>query len=127
MSEKLVDLISEYFDIGVAQGRAGRDYDNTAADAQRVLFEINDEIFKLGAEIKRLTRVATDRQYMMLAYTSMLGPIGLEVVSEWDKKGVTRFHASWGPDAVNLSGEERAKVLLDAHNQVESDNSEVSP
>lgn len=74
----------------------------------------------LKAEIKRLRRLATDRSYMMQAYANMLGPKGIEVVRMWDDKGVTRFHSSWGPEAANMTGEERAQALLDVEAQIET-------
>lgn len=125
MQSKLAELLHRYFELGVAEGREGRKHDTDAGDAQRVLSEIEAEIAKMNAEIKRLTRVAADRQYMMWAYASMMGPKGLEVIAAWDKKGVQRFHADWGPDAGKLTGEERAQVLLDAHNQIEAERAEA--
>lgn len=125
MQSNIAELLHRYFELGVAEGREGRTHDTEAGDAQRVLSEIEAEVSKLNAEIKRLTRVAADRQYMMWAYASMLGPKGLEVVAAWDKKGVQRFHADWGPDAGKLTGEERAQVLLDTHNRIEAERAEA--
>lgn len=60
----------------------------------------------------QMARIATDYRYMMEAYEIMLGPKALEVVAMWKDNGVKRFHASWGPDAAAMTGEERAQVLL---------------
>lgn len=68
---------------------------------------------ELEAELASANRTATDRAYMMQAYRSMLGPIGLQVAALWEKKGVKRQHTSWGPESRFLSGEERAQALLD--------------
>lgn len=77
-------------------------------------------------EIKKLSRIATDHRYMKEAYREMLGPIGLEVAKAWDKRGVTRQHTSWGPDAfTTLDGEGRAKVLLDTYNAIEEKRLEI--
>lgn len=76
--------------------------------------EMENRIAELEAEVKRLRTLATDRRYMMDAYRAMLGPKGLAVVERWEKNGVTRQHTYWGPDAANLTGEERAQVLIDA-------------
>lgn len=67
----------------------------------------------LEAENKRLSRLATDRLYMMEAYKAMLGPAGLQVVKTWEEMGVTRQHTSWGPEAHKLTGEERAQAILE--------------
>lgn len=71
------------------------------------------------AEVKRLNQIAVDRRYMMDAYKAMLGPIGLQVVKRWEEKGVTRQHTYWGPEAHLISGEDRAKALLDAESAAE--------
>lgn len=67
----------------------------------------------LEEEVKRLRRESTDRAYMLEAYGSMLGPTGLKVAEMWAEKHVKRVHHSWGPEAVNLTGEERAQLLLE--------------
>lgn len=71
-------------------------------------------IRRLHDEKCRLTRIATDRAYMMKAYRDMLGPNGLEVAEMWDRKGVLRQHTDWGPEAHLMTGEDRAQALLDA-------------
>lgn len=48
-NKKIVELLHEYFDLGVAEGREGRSHDTEASDAQRVLSEIEAEIAALSA------------------------------------------------------------------------------
>lgn len=43
-NQKLAELLHQYFELGVAEGRAGRKHDTEAGDAQRVLSEIEAEI-----------------------------------------------------------------------------------
>jgi len=71
------------------------------------------ELVELRKEVATVTRIATDRRYMMEAYYSMLGPLGREVADQWKANGVLRQHTSWGPEAWKLTGEERARLLLD--------------
>lgn len=59
--DRLRELVGEYFDLGYAEGVAGRDTDTMAGDAQRVLSEINGHIeaaesraLSLEEEVKRL-------------------------------------------------------------------------
>lgn len=44
ISERLTELLHQYFELGVAEGREGRNHDTKAGDAQRVLSEIEYEI-----------------------------------------------------------------------------------
>ena len=74
---------------------------------------MESEMAEKDAEIERLRRVAADRSYMMQAYRNMLGPKGLDVAEMWERQGVTRHHTTWGPEAIALTGEERAQALLD--------------
>lgn len=64
------------------------------------------------AEVGRLRRVATDRQYMMEAYRNMLGGKGLEVATMWEKTHVMRVHFDWADGAAALTGEQRAEFIL---------------
>jgi hypothetical protein len=48
-SEKIAELLHQYFELGVAEGREGRNHDTEAGDAQRVLSEIEAEIAALSA------------------------------------------------------------------------------
>lgn len=66
--------------------------------------------------IERLRREITDARYMNMAYMQMLGPIGLQVAEMWLNNGVKRVHFDWGPEAYRLTGEERAKFILDMEN-----------
>lgn len=43
-NKKLAELLHQYFELGVAEGREGRNHDTEAGDAQRVLSEIEAEI-----------------------------------------------------------------------------------
>ncbi|KQZ96800.1 hypothetical protein ASD74_05965 [Rhizobium sp. Root564] len=51
-SEKLAELLQQYFELGVAEGREGRNHDTKAGDAQRVLSAIESEIAALSTEAK---------------------------------------------------------------------------
>ena len=51
-NEKLGDLLYQYFELGVAEGREGRKHDTEAGDAQRVLSEIEAEIASIAAVAK---------------------------------------------------------------------------
>ncbi|EGP57371.1 hypothetical protein Agau_C201675 [Agrobacterium tumefaciens F2] len=48
-NKKIAELLHEYFELGVAEGREGRNHDTEAGDAQRVLSEIEAEIAALSA------------------------------------------------------------------------------
>lgn len=48
-NQKLAELLHQYFELGVAEGREGRKHDTEAGDAQRVLSEIEAEIAALSA------------------------------------------------------------------------------
>ena len=111
---ELPELLDHYFSLGVAEGKEGRDHDTPAGEAQATRDLIDQKIQRLERALSNVGRIATDRLYMMQAYHSMLGPIGLEVAKMWSDAGVTRQHTSWGPEASALTGEERAQVLLDA-------------
>lgn len=76
--------------------------------------ELEKENASLRGRVARLSKTAVDRSYMLNAYREMLGPIALQVADGWESMGVTRQHTSWGPEAHKMTGEERAKVLLDA-------------
>lgn len=64
-------------------------------------------------EIKRLRRLATDRAYMIDAYRAILSETGEKVAAAWDEKGVRRIHFDWGPETWSMTGEERAKYILE--------------
>jgi hypothetical protein len=53
---------------------------------------------------------------MINALYELLGPKAKEIADIWDRSGMVRVHHSWGPEAVNMTGEERAQVLLDFEN-----------
>lgn len=67
----------------------------------------------LNADLKKQIHRATNAEYMGAAYYNMLEPTGLEVAKMWKVKGVTRVHFDWGPSSADLSGEGRAKFILD--------------
>lgn len=59
-NKKIVELLHEYFELGVAEGREGRNHDTEAGDAQRVLSEIEAEIATLSAPVKPAPSVAVN-------------------------------------------------------------------
>lgn len=84
--------------------------------AETTLTEAKARIAELEGALEKANRTVTDRLYMMTAYRHMLGPIGARVAAMWDAKGVKRQHTYWGPSAADLTGEERAQMLLDVEN-----------
>lgn len=48
VNQKIAELLYQYFELGVAEGREGRTHDTEAGDAQRVLSEIEAEIAELS-------------------------------------------------------------------------------
>ena len=83
-------------------------YKDRATTAEAEVKRIREELDAL----KQVRRLAADAAYMLQAYRNMLGPVALDLVKKWEADGVTRFHCWWGPDATEMSGEERAQVLL---------------
>lgn len=71
------------------------------------------EIERLREAVNKERRRATDAEYFCVAYRNMLGPIGLKVAQMWEEKGVKRIHFSWAPAAAEMTGEERAQLILD--------------
>jgi len=78
---------------------------------------------RMQAQIKALTEAnnkmqtkLTDRAYMINALVQMLGPQALNVWNRWRGDGVTRVHHDWMPDAIAMTGEERAAVILQTMN-----------
>ena len=67
----------------------------------------------LETEIKRINRIANDRQYFIDALVNMLGPNGLKVWKGWQARQIVRVHYSWGPEAASMTGEERAAAILE--------------
>lgn len=93
---------------------AERDEWQDRANHQQVRAEAAESrVQSLEEEVKRLRRESTDRAYMLEAYGSMLGPTALKVIEMWADKHVKRVLHSWGSEAVNLTGEERAQLLLE--------------
>lgn len=94
------------------------------AETMREAFEaLQSRIEALEAALRDQTaradkhwRTVNDKQYMIEALVSMLGPTALTVWRGWLKKGIQRVHYSWEPDAANLSGEDRAKIMLEWDN-----------
>jgi len=80
---------------------------------ERELAEARAECAEWQKGAQKAVRILHDREYMMGAMQQMLGPNGLKVVEGWRKKGVVRVHYSWAPDATDMTGEERAKVMLE--------------
>lgn len=74
---------------------------------------LSARIAELERERDEARREATDQRYMKQAYWYMLMPLGLKVAKMWDDKGVKRVHHSWAPEASKLTGEERAKAILE--------------
>lgn len=68
---------------------------------------------KAAEERDEARRLAADRSYMLDAYLNMLGENGLKVAEMWKANGVQRLHFEWGPKAWELTGEQRAEMILD--------------
>lgn len=83
------------------------------ADLAARLARAEGELDEAKAEIANERRRATDAEYMAHAYRNMLGETGLKVAEMWREKGVKRVHFSWAEGAANLTGEERAKHILE--------------
>jgi len=66
--------------------------------------------------VTNLNHELANAEYMIEALVDMLGPKGLEVWSLWQKNNIKRVHYSWGPKAHELTGEERASIILDMEN-----------
>jgi len=81
------------------------------AQARRIA-ELEAEIEAKDRALANERHRATNAEYFVAAYRNMLGVKGLAVAAMWDTKKVTRVHISWGPDAGELSGEERAAFIL---------------
>lgn len=73
-------------------------------------------IAELEAKVAAQVHRATNAEYFNVAYRNMLGPVGRQVAEMWREKGVRRVHFDWGPEADNLTGEERAQIILDVEN-----------
>jgi hypothetical protein len=84
-------------------------------DLERYMTIANAEVNRsaeLEAQLQCLRRDYIDQGYMLGAVTDMLGPTGLAVWKRWQENGVVRVHHSWGPEARDMTGEERAGILL---------------
>lgn len=71
-----------------------------------------DAALNLINEVGELRRQLNNARYMLRAYRDMLGPNGLKVAEMWDARGVERVHHEWGPQAAEMTGEERAAFIL---------------
>lgn len=89
--------------------------DNAAIDSALLLFMQHRLVHEkvLQNRIETINRKATDRKYMLNAMYELLGPKAKQVVDNWIAQGVARTSTTWGPEAMNMTGEERAQVLLD--------------
>lgn len=83
------------------------------AERESLIATKREQIEALEKELTAARRTATDRRYMMDAYRTMLGPNGLKMALRWEAGNVLRVHYSWGPDAFELTGEERAALMLE--------------
>ena len=79
--ERLRELIGQYYDLGYAEGVAGRDADTVAGDAQTAWLEIDDAITRLKAERDGLAKALSE-----LA-NSDLQLIVREIVAGWNGEG----------------------------------------
>lgn len=61
-SEKLAELLHQYFELGVAEGREGRNHDTEAGDAQRVLSEIQAEIAAQSTDAEPFTWISQHKK-----------------------------------------------------------------
>lgn len=72
-----------------------------------------DIIADLEKRHKETKRLCIDQAYMTGALVNMLGPNALKVWDQWRVRGVQRVHYDWQPAAKELSGEERAALVLE--------------
>lgn len=79
-SNRLSELLHQYFELGVVEGREGRNHDTEAGDAQRVLSEIEYEI-----AVHRLTK-ATPTDIKTLA--SQVAYISLSSINAHSSRSV---------------------------------------
>ena len=98
--------------------------EKSALEARAIAAE--ERVKELEAQLKKETHRANDGEYFKLAYRNMLGPVGLQVVKMWETKGVTRVHFDWGPDAHKLTGEERAKVILEVEDSINEERAALA-
>lgn len=75
MQSKLAELLHQYFELGVAEGREGRNHDTETGDAQRVLSEIEAEIAALSTDAEPVFwyRPLNDGLYEGPVYASSIG------------------------------------------------------
>jgi len=65
-------------------------------------------IRELEVEVKAERNRACNAEYMRDFCRQLLGPVASEVVEGLITDGVRRVHVSWGPEAMRLTGEQRA-------------------
>jgi len=71
-NQKIAELLHQYFELGVAEGREGRNHDTEAGDAQRVLSEIEAEIAALSAAEPLKTAFEVASKHIPEARVSLL-------------------------------------------------------
>lgn len=81
--------------------------------AESRVSELEQALEEAEKVIANERRRATDAEYMAQAYRNMLGETGMKVANMWRDKGIRRVHFSWAERAEKLTGEERAKHILE--------------
>lgn len=75
-----------------------------------------------GQKLAALSRTVSDKQYMIDYLVDVLGPNAKKLWKSIQERNVTRTHVSWGPKAASLTGEQRAKMLLNILEQASKPN-----
>lgn len=61
VTEKISNLLDQYFDLAFEEGREGRFYDTEAGDAQRVRSELEEAIAALSAKVTNVAEGSEPR------------------------------------------------------------------
>lgn len=116
ISDKLTELLHRYFELGVAEGREGRNHDTEGGDAQRMLSEIEYEI-----AVHRLTKATTTD---IKTIASQVAYVSLSSVNAHSSRAVeiASAHVERALVASALSVSEPAQTATDVYKPLQSEN-----